>query len=153
MTRLHTLFVYDNIHSLRALGSDLMNNRPQDATVCGVCARILHQNLIKMPINWIGRVIYSCAPKKWQWEYCKRLVTSMYYNRSILSCYAKMIQHMVSGVDTSDSKSAGGWNEEEFNKFLDILEECGYKFDNEAWWLNADFEPEKQVRCKVLAMG
>ncbi|MFY0656375.1 MAG: hypothetical protein JXR12_06465 [Neptunomonas phycophila] len=60
---------------------------------------------------------------------------------------------MVSGVDTSDSNSAGGWNEEEFNKFLDILDECRYKFNNEAWWLNADFKPDEPVRTKVLAMG
>lgn len=140
ITRLHTIFKYDNARSIKVLGQNLLTEMPNEHTLSQIAAHVIYNNLIKIPIGIVPKMIFVVMPRKWQWLMCKQLGCSMYNDGTIKKFFVKTIQHMVTGVDTDDPKSAGGWNETEFKLFLSILHDHGYTYDQDPWWLIMDIE-------------
>lgn len=141
ITRLHTIFKYDNFDSLVVLYKDLLTDQTIDVgNLSTIFSRILYHNLIELPVEWMPRWVYKIMPKHWQFAVCQQIGASLMDSNQLRPAFNKVIHHMLSGVDLTDRRSAGGWNEREFKTFLTILSDNGYYYDGDPTWLIAKLE-------------
>lgn len=124
---LHDLFKYNDKRSIVCLALDLLHEPPKGDTKINLMAMVLYADLMNFPGPKFIKWVLNLGPSSFKQSFCKNLVTAMEKDGYLSQAFNDTIRHMAQGVDKTDSRSAGGWGELEFNKFLSILSVLGYE--------------------------
>ena len=117
-------YKYDNIDDLHELRSVLLSDPPPDANVDRLLVLVMSAKLMRSGL--IANLIHKFTPLSFSTRFFMRIVEVARSHNASNGMFNSTLNHMVYGVDCSDPKSAGGWNEVEFSIFIHLIELSGF---------------------------
>ena len=157
ISRLHTIFKYDNKDSIDVLAHDILTNMPEVDRKLILGNRLVESGLILPPCGDFGRTLVTLLPWPIRGFAIKVIIKELEITYQLDLFLQKCISHIQYGVDRSDPKSAGGWNQDEFNAFLTILADVGYSYEGDPWWFVSELQrtiehnkSNKDTQCSLI---
>jgi len=79
----------------------------------------LHYDMLKWCFDEVDKLPLTKRINSWEF-----ILKAIYQEDKdfIEKFFITLLNHLVDGTDTSDAKSAGGWNKEELQQFVEIIE-------------------------------
>lgn len=124
---LHDIFKYDDKRSITNLALDLLHDPPTGHTKIAFMTLVVQSELMNLPLPRPIRWLFKLTPDSFRRSFVASMIKSLDQDGYLTQMVNDTIRHMSLGTDKTDDKSAGGWGEVEFAKFLLILDLIGYK--------------------------